>query len=437
MLSIRNILAFCILVFLLSSCKEKVKAVWISEIPEGDNAELTAELAELTNPCYKSENYIPDLEHLDHTSLKRIKCNFHVIRNSKGERNFSEKEGVKFIKDMVLSANGSYFRNDKMKLPVGNDTPVITGRFGMDIWPTDYIPNDDGIYFHDDDEFYYVINRGPEKNIFKRDVFEKYGIQKDSVVNIFIQDLHIDSLNSTSYKPSSNGVAFATWIKAGLWYYSANKTSYDKNGKAVQPLYYRPAKQLCHEMGHVFGLAHAWGRDNCEDTPTHSNCWSDKGFGPCKVASNNIMDYNANMSALTPCQVGRVHMTALTRSNKRNLLIKDWCKLNDFKSINIKKDFIWNSCKTLQGNLTIHDGARLVMRCETSLANGATITVHPGGELVLQGARLYNDCEGQWEGIKVLHKGKQKGKVTYLGNANIIEDCKHEINIPPANKIKS
>ena len=428
-------LAFSILVCLLSSCNEKAKTTWISAIPQGDNADLIADLARLTNPCRNAENYIPDPEYMNHTSLKRIKCNFHVIRNKDGKRNFSEAEGVKYIKDMVLSANGTIYKNKKMKLPVGNDTPVITGRFGMDIWPTDYISGDDGIYFHDDDEFYYVINQGPKKNIFNRDVFEKYGIQKDSVVNIFIQDIHIDSLSSKSFKPSSNGVAFSSWIKAGLWYYCYNDVV-SKNGKQTKPRYYRPARQLAHEMGHVYGLAHAWGKDNCDDTPTHKNCWVDEGSGPCKVASNNVMDYNAIQSALTPCQIGRVHMTALTRKAKRNLLIKDWCKLNDFKSIDIKKDFIWNSCKTLQGNLTIHDGARLVIRCETSLANGATITVHPRGELVLQGARLYNDCGSTWEGIKVLANGKERGKVTYLGKSNKIENCRREILIGEENKVK-
>ena len=94
----------------------------------------------MTNPCRKSENYVPDMDYLNHTSLKRIKVNFHVIRNSKGERNFTEEQGVKYIKDMVLSANGGVYTNYKMKLPVGNNTPVITGRYGYEIWPTDYIP---------------------------------------------------------------------------------------------------------------------------------------------------------------------------------------------------------------------------------------------------------------------------------------------------------
>ena len=426
MRTIRKILAFCLLVSLLSSCNEKKQTSWLKIIPQGGNPELVANLAELTNPCRNSENYIPDKDNLDHTSFKRIKCNFHVIRNKDGKYNFSEEEGVKYIKAMVSSANATTRKNYKMKLPVGNNTPVIPARYQIDIWPTDYIPGDDGIYFHDDDDFYYVINHGPKKNIFERDVFEKYGIQKDSVVNVFLQDIHKDSLNSKSYNPTSNGVAFSTWIKGGLWYHCATDTVY-QNGKAETPLKYRPAKQLNHELGHVLSLAHAWGRDNCDDTPPHSNCFSSKGDGECKVASNNIMDYNANMSALTPCQLGRINKSVLTNPKKRNLLIKDWCKSNPYFDINIKEDFIWNSCKTVQGNLTIHDGARLVIRCETSFGKGAVITVHPKGELVLQGARLFNDCGETWEGIKVLGNGNEKGKVSYLGNSNKVEHCRREL----------
>ncbi len=436
MIRLKKVLTFLLLAVLTSSCQNKLKSGYISSIPNGDNPLLVAELAELTRPCRDSENYIPDMDHLDHTSLKKIKVNFHVIRDRNGKGNFSEEIGRKFIKETILEVNKRIYKNAKMQLPVGNNTPVITGRYGLDLWPTTYIPGDDGIYFHNDDEYCYVINQGPDKNIFDRSVFEKYGIQKDSVVNVFLQDIHRDSIASKTYKPSTNGVAFSSWIKGGLWYYSIQDTVY-KNGVATVPLKYRPSVQLHHEMGHVFGLAHAWRKDNCDDTPTHDNCFSSKGSGPCKVASNNVMDYNAKMGALTPCQIGRVHMTALTRPKKQKLLIKDWCELNDFKSITIEKDFIWNSCKTLQGNLTIKNGARLVMRCKTSLPKGATITVHPEGELVLQGAHLYNDCDDTWAGIKVLSKGKMSGKVTYLGKGNVIEDCKNQPSFEGVEKIQS
>lgn len=435
MIRLRKTLTFCLLVFLLSSCQDKNKEAWLSEIPQGVDAQLVSELAEMTNPCKDPLNYIPDMDHLDHTSLKKIKVNFHVIRDDNGEGNFSEEFGRKFIKETLFEVNKSILKNSKMKLPLGNNTPVLTGRYTLEMTPTDYIPGDDGIYFHNDDEHCFVINRGRDKNIFDRSVYEKYGIQKDSVVNVFIQDVHKDSIISKSYEPASNGVAFGNWIKAGLWYFCATDTLWE-NGVATTPRKYRPFVQLHHEMGHCFGLAHAWRTDGCDDTPSHDNCFS-PSLGTCKVASNNVMDYNGEMSALTPCQIGKIHMTALTRPQRKNLLVKDWCKLTNFKSIIIEKDFVWNDCKTLQGNLTIKDGARLVIRCKTSLPNGGTITVHPQGELVLQGAHLYNDCNNTWGGIKVLQSGNVTGKVTYLGKQNIIENCDKKPVFVGMNKVKS
>ena len=424
----RNIFLLCFLGTLFAACNKTISSSYISIIASAENPLLVSSLAKMTNPCNDSENYIPDPDYPQHTSLKRIKVNFHVMRNGNGEGNFKEKDGVEFINATLYSANETIKRNYKMKLPVGNDTPVLSGRYRYELAPTSYIPNDDGIYFHNDEELYYVISRGFGKNIFDRKVYEKYGIQKDSVLNVFILDVHLDSLESIVYEPTSNGVAFSTWIKGGLWYHAMRDTVY-KNGIATFPKRYMPTKQLNHEIGHVFGLSHAWGNDNCDDTPKHENCWNSTGKPPCVVASNNIMDYNANMGALTPCQLGRVHKFALTNKIKRALLVKDWCELNTHFDISIVDSITWNSCKTIQGNIIIKNGGKLIMRCKTSLPIGAEIIVHPEGELILHGAHLYNDCDGLWNGIKVMRLGKKEGKVTHVGKSSKIEDCLNTISL--------
>ncbi len=418
------------------SCKKKSDSNWLNFIPIGEEIELIEELASMTNPCRDAENYIPDPDHPKHTSYKRVKVNFHIIRNAEGKGNLSEKVGRKYVQEVLISANEGLSENSKMRLPAGNDTEVLSARYKYELWPTSYIPNDDGIYFHNDDEHYFNINRGKKKNIFKRDVYEKYGIQKDSVLNVFVQDVHLDSIASKSFTARANGVAFSTWVKVALWHEALRDTVY-QNGKAVVPGKYNPPKLLNHEIGHVFGLAHAWGRDNCEDTPEHPNCWALTGVPPCHEISNNIMDYNAHMSALTPCQIGRVHKSILTNPIKRALVIKDWCKLNPYKNFNIKEEITWNSCKTVQGNIIIENGGRLVIRCKTSMPNGSEIVVHPQGELVLQGAHLYNDCDGQWNGIKVLSEGKVSGKVSYIGKATVIEHSKNNIQLEKEPEIKS
>ena len=413
------------LVFTLS-CKKK-GADWIQNIPIGEDAELIKELAEMTNPCNDPNNYIPDADNPKNTSLKIVKINVHVMQNSEGQGNLAGEWGRKYIKEIILSSNGDLLRNGKMKLPIGNNTPVIPARFAYELWPTTYIPGDDGIYYHQDDELYFNINRGKEKNIFKRDIFEKYGIQKDSVLNIFVQDVHLDSLESATFDPKSNGVAFPTWVKVANWYDAVRDTTY-KNNRIQLPKKYVPPKLLNHEIGHVFNLRHAWRKDYCDDTPEHKNCWS-QGPPPCDKVSNNIMDYNAHMNALTPCQLGRVHMSMLTNKKKRALLRKQWCDLNIHKNKVIKTDVTWNSCKTVQGHIIIEPGARLIIRCKTSMPNDSEILIKPGAELVLQGAHLYNDCEGQWLGIRVLKDGKRVGKVSYIGNLNQVEHCKYPISL--------
>ncbi len=432
----RKILLLVSIFAFFFACNKQKGDRWLSVIPVGDQPSLIQELAEMTNPCNNQENYIPDLDHMDHTSYKIIKVNVHIIQNAEGKGNLEGEWGKKYIRQVLQSAKDNLKKNQKMRLPVGNNTPNIPARITYQLWPTSYIPGDDGIYFHRDEEMYYNINRGKDKNIFDRKLFEKYGIQKDTVLNIFVQDVHLDSLKSKDFDPKSNGVAFGTWIKAANWYDSVRDTVY-RDGKVHLPRKYMPPKLLNHEVGHVFSLAHAWRRDNCDDTPEHSNCWNSTGRPPCEVASNNIMDYNANASALSPCQLGRMHKSMLTNKTKRALLVKDWCELNTKLTINIEDDITWNSCKTIQGNIIVKNGARLIIRCMTSMPNNSEIVVHPGGELVLQGAHLYNDCDGKWNGIKVLQEGKEAGKVVYLGANNKIEHCKHPIEFEPPVKIKS
>ena len=428
----KNLLILVITLAFALSCKKKGDD-WVQNIPIGENLALIQELAEMTNPCNDSQNYIPDVDYPKTTSLKIVKVNVHIMQNSEGKGNLAGEWGKKYVRDILSSANGDLISNNKMKLPLGNNIPVIPARFIYKLYPTTYIPGDDGIYYHQDDEFYYNINRGKEKNIFKKDIFEKYGIQKDSVLNIFVQDVHLDSLNSASFDPKSNGVAFSTWVKAANWYDAIRDTLY-ANNKIQLPLKYVPPKLLNHEIGHVFNLRHAWRNHQCDDTPEHKNCRS-KGAPPCDYVSNNIMDYNAHMSAFTPCQIGRVHMSMMKNEKKRALLVKDWCELNVYKNAVIKDAITWNSCKTVQGHIIIESGARLVIRCKTSMPNDSEILIKPGGELVLQGAHLYNDCKGQWLGIRALQDGNRVGKVSYIGNLNQVEHSVHPISLGGDTKV--
>jgi hypothetical protein len=65
-----------------------------------------------------------------------------------------------------------------------------------------------------------------------------------------------------------------------------------------------------HELGHCMGLQHSWiADDECDDTPPNPNCWDEN---QCQgIPSNNMMDYNNSESALTQCQINKMHNTLL------------------------------------------------------------------------------------------------------------------------------
>ena len=92
-------------------------------------------------------------------------------------------------------------------------------------------------------------------------------------------------------------------------------TNYVLNGSHIWEM----ARAVNHELCHVLGLNHPYeGFSNCADAPPHPNaqpsvgyfpqCWNINSADPnCDApskVSNNLMDYNADQSSLSPCQIG-------------------------------------------------------------------------------------------------------------------------------------
>jgi len=367
------------------------------------------------SPCNIRSNYIVDAAHPDHTPVKQIKVNIHVMCDNNGKGNFNEEIGREFCRSVVNAANTNIRKNKKMNLPVGNNTPNIPVRYKYVLTPDPTIPGDDGIYFHRDDDYYFILAKGRDRNNYDKGIFKKYGIQKGKVLNVFVQDNHLDSLQSPTYNPIMNGIAFPreSWVKCSNWFNYFN----DPGRKWLAP------KQLNHEIGHVLGLQHTWiYNDGCDDTPKNANCWNYSQTDPdCKVVSNNVMDYNTYRNAWSPCQIGIAHHTLTMGQNKKDILVDDWCRYNPKKTITIAsgEDIEWNSCKDLLGDIIIETDAKLTIRCRTSLPKGAKIIVMPKGKLYLDGARLHNDCGDKWQGIEVWQIGRKRGEVRHCNDAKI------------------
>ncbi|MCB0597811.1 MAG: hypothetical protein H6557_20900 [Lewinellaceae bacterium] len=358
------------------------------------------------DPCQKWASYLPDTNHLEHTPMRYLRVNVHWMNTPDTAYDLTGQRAIDFAKGLIRAANYDLEKNRKMWLPNGNDTPVFPTNYRYLLTPDPNIPGDEGIYFHFDSELTYYVHKGKNRNLYRREVFDKYGVQMDSVLNIFIMAHHPDSVASPTYKAYGVGVALGNAIKlAGIYHNAKDRGDYWDYRGGVN-----------HEVGHIFGLSHGWVSDGCDDTPVHKQDCFAKGQAPeCDtLASNNFMDYTAVQNSWTPCQIGKVLQRMAQENHRgRKFLLPTWCELKDSLEIVIRDSVEWNSARDLEGHLTIAPGGQLVIRCRVSMPPGAAITVEPGGTLVLDGARLHNACDREWQGIIVQKFGTEAGKVYY------------------------
>jgi hypothetical protein len=368
------------------------------------------------NPCFTNESYIPDTNHLNHSPIKYVRVNFHWVNSSDSSKNYNGKEAIEFTKGLLHTASKDLETNNKLWFPYKNNIPAIPTQYRYVLTADPSRPNDNGIYFHYDDELCYYIHKGKNRNLFDRRVIQKYSVGQDSVLNIFIMPHHPDSVASPTYMAGGVGVALGNAIKiAGLY---ENQAPY---------WVYRGV--LNHEVGHVFGLVHAWvNNDGCSDTPPHpGECWNRTVSPPCDtMATNNVMDYNALQNAWTPCQIGKVHRSMATPNTRaRKVILPTWCTLKENKTINIRDSITWNGAKDLEGHIVIEKGGLLSINCRVSMPPGGRILIRPGGELRLGAFGLiHNDCGQEWEGIVIQEQGKAKG-ILSITEGSRMENMRH------------
>jgi len=373
--------------------------------------------------CSEKLNYQPDVAYPEHTPMRYIRINFHVMKPKDGKANLDERTGVPFIKAILEAANEKLTRNSQMRLPLGNSTPIIPMRYQYVLTPKSDDPDDDGIYFHYDDELYAMVANGKDKNNFDREVYEKYGVQKDSVMNIFIMSTHRDSMQSDTYSHGSRGVGFGRWVKLAGWDEYTQEMKTDNRGRRVYKERWKAQRLLHHEVGHCLGLKHTWAyNDGCDDTPEHPNCWSETNEPPCDEEwGNNFMDYNTHSSAWSPCQIASIHHNLSRDQGRcRQFLIPTWCTLDESQTISITDQVLWNSRKDLNGNIIIENGGQLTIRCRVSLPKNARIVINAGGKLIIDGGTIDNICGDQWLGIQQNAKDGQKGELILAGDAQIL-----------------
>lgn len=404
-----------LLVLAITACSPKLSthfltAEEIHRIPTEFDANSEKNRLQLIRrgPCYQYQSYLPDTNYLDHMPVKYVRVNFHWMQPLDAVVDFPEEKVEEYSRGLLMACNYAMANNKAMWLPHNNDTPILPIRIQYELSPQPNTPDDDGIYFHYDDELYYYVAKGKNRNLYDRKVIDKYGVQLDTVLNFFFMPHHPDSVASKTYLAVGTGVALGNAIKLAGVNYEGDFWPY----RGV----------FNHEVGHIYGLSHTWAYDDgCEDTPRHQqNCWNRSQPGCDTTTSNNVMDYNALQLAWTPCQIGKVHQRmADPRANARNLLSPKWCMLDETKTIIIQDTVNWTGARDLEGNLVIAPGGELSISCRVSVPPGGKITVQPGGTLILNEATLHNACGQEWQGIEIQELKDEKGVVRYLKEPTI------------------
>ncbi|MCF8237560.1 MAG: hypothetical protein K9I85_05350 [Saprospiraceae bacterium] len=392
----------------LSACKSTVRP--FNRAQDGHTLVRTSqERVSLKQPCRKYPAYVPDSTVNGQLVPERIiRVNYHILNSSDTSHAFLAEIGTPYVQELTREINKKFAENIPMSLPAAQGTPVLPTRIRLEIAPIRGMFWDDGVYYHFDDELYAYVHKGRNRNNSDMRVIKKYAIQPDSVLNIFILPHHPDSVKSTTYSAGGGGIALGKAIKlSGIITTGLPPSEF--------------AGMTVHEIGHIMGLGHTWRySDGCDDTPHHPNCFY-PGEPPCdSLISNNVMDYNHWQQAWTPCQLGQAHRNLSRRSGTaRSLLKRNWCDPLPDYNLTITDTQVWEGEVDLFGDVIIAAGGHLTIRCEVSFPQGSRLLVQPGGQLVIDGGLLTNDCGLPWQGVILGCKGRDCGKVTLTEDADI------------------
>ncbi|MFT7121123.1 MAG: hypothetical protein ACJAZ9_001301 [Neolewinella sp.] len=348
-------------------------------------------------------HYIPDTEHPRYLPMRYLRVNFHIMNSTDTFYRFFGEEANDYLYNVMNHTSDLIKNTPEIWLqPDSMDVPALPRRvyFGLGKKAN----GEYAIYEHYDDELYFYHHKGKDVNRSSREVINKYAIDKDSMLNIFIMGPSREKLAAGYKLTGTDGIYLGDAIKVtGML--SRDRPAWEMDGV------------IAHEIAHGLGLYHAWtARDGCDDTPKHNNdAWtkSKADSGPGKT-SNNLMDYSNLQESLTPCQIGRMHarMSDIT-GRQRKWLLPYWCTYNPNEPVRVTNDLNLEGARDYNTDIYVKRGATLRINNRIHLPGSAAIHVDPGGRLIIgPKAVIHSECGGQWDGIRVgVTEGGIRGEV--------------------------
>lgn len=339
--------------------------------------------------------YRPDTTNERYLPMRYLRVSFHLMNTADTLFPYWGEAGRKYVEEVVIHANNLLKKTPALWLkPDSMDVPALPRQLRLSLAQK---PGTEeyAVYDHFDDEEYSYLHAGRDRNRSDRGAINKYAVDEDSVLNIFVMGPPRDSLDSPTWRsPGMVGIYLGNAIKVTGWMERSKRPPWEHRFNLV------------HEIGHALGLRHAWTRnDGCSDTPVHKNdFWSrSKELRGPGMTSNNLMDYSNRQEALTPQQIGIMHfrMSDIT-GRQRKWLVPYWCRYNPHEFVEVTKDLIWEGARDFNSDVYVRRGSLLRIDNRIHLPDGAAIYVDPGARLELgPKAIIHSECGGQWAGIKV------------------------------------
>lgn len=420
-----------------------------------------------TKPCTQSINYAPDPNFPEHTPIRYIKTVLHIMQKEDPAQlgqwkihptdpgNFTI-EHIDLIRSWFNDPAGSNGMLGNLCDDPTDSSPHMTDS-RIRLYNTGTVGTD--IFFHPDNKGWGVGHFGGD-------------CSSNSISNYFydLRPNYIESpdINNPDYlaliDPETQD-AFHVFITGGKWVPqgSGNDSIPDEDdcywpcgggatanmgctggGAPPQPLQVTfgaynawiagntPGEQLCEvdypgndaALGGMLGeIFHVLSVDHISPLQAHVRHPNGEADGcadtPWKSMYNRLGCDHANRCALTQCQIGRMHhffaelKPAFERFPDGSGGFSRTLNLCDITEPTIVipdgADVIWSGPRNLRTNVVIESGGKLTITCDIGMPTDAGFTVESGGRLTIDGARIYNNCDGEyWRGIEVEGTAQQQ-----------------------------